>query len=167
MQTQIHFVDQFIEQNESCFQGCAYFGLLHDPVTKALFAMPGAGCHAGKRPVDVDETHQALHCLTAGHVDCPIFQQAQAIQAHGERVSWSRHALWKRLAAGVLIMLLALSALGGLAMYRATQPVLAQEAEQPVVVLPTAVPDQEEPAASAETGAFQPVTYSKEATNHP
>lgn len=158
MQTPIDLKDQ----NEGYFQGCAHFGLQRDPATRVLYPTPEAVCHAGKRPVAVDEAYQQQHCLTAGHVVCPVFQQAQPPELHPADYGQVRRSLRTRLTAGLLITLVALFALGSWVLYRSEQSVFAQDAAPP-----TAVPVRTEPDTQSEDGAFQPVTYSAESLTGP
>ena len=55
---------------------CPHLGLKSDPTTALHFASVGNYCHHAKPPEVVKEAHQTAYCLTAGHVNCPVYKMA-------------------------------------------------------------------------------------------
>lgn len=57
---------------------CDYLGLKDDPQTCLAFTSNWNYCHRVRPPDSVRIEHQRQYCLTADHVQCPIFQNEKA-----------------------------------------------------------------------------------------
>jgi hypothetical protein len=55
---------------------CPHLGLKSDPTTALHFASVGNYCHHATPPEVVKEAHQTAYCLTAEHVNCPVYKMA-------------------------------------------------------------------------------------------
>lgn len=54
-------------------QACPYFGLPEDPQTRLLMPGEAGFCHKAASPDAVRFSHQRTHCLSANHINCPVF----------------------------------------------------------------------------------------------
>lgn len=54
---------------------CPHLGLPNDHETWLAFASTGNHCHHTAKPQSANFTHQQAYCLSANHVNCPVFQQ--------------------------------------------------------------------------------------------
>ena len=56
---------------------CPHLGSADDPVTSTLYPSPIGHCYHATPHEGIDLDHQARHCLSADHTQCPVFQLTQ------------------------------------------------------------------------------------------
>ncbi|MEM7117322.1 MAG: SH3 domain-containing protein [Chloroflexota bacterium] len=124
------------EQNQ-VYQICPHLALGVDSTTKLLFPSEMGHCYHASPPVGVKLEHQHTHCLTAEHVNCPVFQQTRPatfpIKLHATPPQNPGNRLG-RLVAGLAITAVLIVSV---TFWLANRPVAAQIVEETAVSLPT------------------------------